>query len=95
MWEVELMTRNETRYLNDLAEAAECPECEHPRHAPGECEVERGDALVGEVLTAMGPCVCRWKEPPRWMGPAEYAARLEAGDLPPEGTYYTGERKPE
>lgn len=31
---------------------------------------------------------------PRWMGPAEYAARAEAGDLPAEGTYYTGETRP-
>jgi hypothetical protein len=28
---------------------------------------------------------------PRWMGPAEYTARKEAGELPPEGMYYTGE----
>ncbi len=33
------------------------------------------------------------KEAPRWMGPAEYNARKEAGDLSPEGTYYTGERQ--
>jgi hypothetical protein len=30
---------------------------------------------------------------PRWMGPAEYAERHEAGDLPPEETYYTGEKR--
>jgi len=36
-----------------------CEECDHPVHAPGECQVERGDGYRGaEYKEALGPCSC-------------------------------------
>jgi hypothetical protein len=55
--------------LLEALKLEQCDECWHPisRHDDKcGCDVDRGDQLVGEVLTAMGPCCCEaFKHPYR------------------------------
>lgn len=68
----------------------------HPPVAPTKMSEEQKAAAAKAILDNDYSDMERLKAPPtepRWMGPAEYTARFEAHDLPPEGTYYTGERR--